>query len=74
LFGDNGNGVSFSVQFTGSGLATLQLQRYLETNQYFPHSVTYTFQTPEPDSFILLGSGVAGLFLIGYRKMNWPRV
>jgi len=70
----SGNGVSFSVDFTGSGLATLQLVRYMDTNQYFFQSATYTFQTPEPESLILFGSAVTSLLLIGYRKKNWPRL
>jgi len=70
----SGNGVSFSTDFNGSGVATLELVRYLQTNQYFFQSATFTFQTPEPDSLILFCSGVASLLLIVYRKKNWPRL
>ncbi len=50
----------FSLHFTGSGIATIELHRFGSfQNLYSISNITYTFTSvPEPTSILLLGTGV----------------
>ena len=66
---------TFSVDVIGSGIATINLQ-FLFLRNGNPvlifQSVTYDFQTPEPMSIVLLGSGLLGL-AAKLRRHRWRR-
>jgi hypothetical protein len=55
----------FSLQFTGSGIATIELRRLIGSSQplYTIRSISYSFapEVPEPTSIALLGTGFVGL-------------
>jgi PEP-CTERM motif len=65
----------FSVDLSGEGIASLTLFGY-DTPSYGrlfdTHSLTYSFQsttpTPEPATIFLLGTGLAGVAMKGYRR------
>jgi PEP-CTERM motif len=65
----------FSVDLSGEGIASLTLFGYDTLNHgrlFDTHSLTYSFQsttpTPEPATIFLLGTGLAGVAMKGYRR------
>ncbi|HEX8888448.1 MAG TPA: PEP-CTERM sorting domain-containing protein [Pyrinomonadaceae bacterium] len=71
--GDPGPAV-FSVDLSGEGMASLTLFG-LDTSSgrlFFTHGLTYSFgsttPTPEPATIFLLGTGLAGVAMKGYRR------
>ena len=64
--GGSGNGVTFSVGFTGSGTASLTLSRFVDlqgNTLYQFRTVTYSFEVPEPGTITLALMGLIGLAL-----------
>jgi PEP-CTERM putative exosortase interaction domain len=54
----------FSVNMTGSGILTLELNHAPGGGIFQFRKATYTFQTPEPSTVVLLITGLLGIIVL----------